>query len=79
MTLIELKEIIDELAEDETLHHKSVMTAYDYGDHCHTQALNHVGHVQEHHIRMTPYSDSGKALCDKDKAKFEEDTVIAIL
>ena len=77
MTLIELKELIDELAEDETLHNKQVMTAYDYGGHCHTQALSHVGDVVEHAVITSVFRGSCMALCADEKGS--EDSVIAII
>jgi hypothetical protein len=43
-----------------------VMTEYDYGDRCHTRALNKIESADVLSIKETAYSDSGLAVDEDD-------------
>lgn len=43
-----------------------VMTSSDYGDHCHTEQLNHVAAVEPAIPQETAYSDTGLRFPDPD-------------
>lgn len=64
MTLEELKEKIDNAVEmfgEEALQ-SEVYAAYDYGDHCHTEALTRITDVDLITPRESAYSGSGLAM-----------------
>jgi len=79
MTLAELKEAIDWVYENASEEEKSreVFTEYDYGDRCHTRALNNIYELVEAHARKSAYSDSGFAVADE--CEEEESTPIFLL
>jgi hypothetical protein len=69
MILAELKEQIERLVEDhgEEVLEKDVYAVYDYGDHCHTQALKRSrGRLQVIVPKETAYSCSGLCFNDLD-------------
>ena len=79
MTLGELQQEIEDLIrlEGEHVLELEVLTSYDYGDHCHTEALNRFSRVEVINPGKTAYSDSG--LCVReDSDNVEEEQVVAL-
>ena len=72
MTLGELKEMIEDLdrTEGDEVLEMRVMASYDYGDHCHTEALINLNRVEVVNPTETAYSDSG--LCIRNNNRVDE-------
>lgn len=63
MTLRELIEQLEDLRDSQGADNLEVMASYDYGDHCHTQALTVLnGGAEIVRPQKSAYSRSGLAL-----------------
>lgn len=69
MKVKELIEMLEDFDGD-----MEVATAYDYGDHTHTQAVNFPREVVAKKLTKTAYSDSGYAVPDAEDEQENEDT-----
>ena len=74
MTVKELVENLQNLIEEDkdnaTL---EVMVAYDYGDHCHTMALQDFNEATIEVPKKTAYSSTGLAISEDDDCDENED------
>jgi len=82
MTLLELKDAIDDMVEfvgDDKADGLEVMTEYDYGNYTHTRALVDFTDVQLIMPKKTAYSCSGLGISEHNSDELAKNQVVALI